>query len=160
MAERREMLKDEKDDVKYMAGTWVVSEGLTDVSVDKSVPLPQFPEDSALFEGQVEIAILPPVVMGRFIQLRRNLLNALPLRIIRTAGHWSRGALITAVIERPAPLLGVLMQTPGVEKVEVGVSEKGSDNDYCWNLGSQVFQLEPASCQEEMIFVTLKEELE
>ncbi len=123
--------------------------------VDESVKLPPFSDASATFEGEVEIAILPPVDMAQLIQLRRNLLDTPYLKILRTAGSWNEGTVITVVVDEPVPLVSMLMEMPEVEKVELWAGREGSDGDFRWDLA---FELKPG-CQRKRVLVTLKKEL-
>jgi hypothetical protein len=112
-------------------------------------------EDTQL-EENLEIAVLPPIDMAMWLKLRRNILFIPDINILGTNGYWRTGAIFNVTLSNQIPLVNMLRQMPEVEKVEVGVSEKGSDGDYYWN---HTLELTPNICQRKMVFVTLKEDM-
>ena len=124
--------------------------------IDKSVTLPPLPEVSTPFEGEIEIAILAPVDMARLIQFRRNLLDTSHLKVLRTAGSWNEGSVITVAVDKPLPLVGVLMEMPEVQSAELWVDEEGAGGDFPWDL---TLELKSGSSPRKRILVTLKKEL-
>ena len=109
--------------------------GMVDVSAsgaasDGSVaPEPEIPasgpvclssEEADLWEGQVEIEIAPPVTIARLLAVTRFLENQLNLKLLQTAGSWTLGSVVTVILDKPLPLVGLLRDTPHLDSVKVG----------------------------------------
>jgi len=109
-------------------------------------------DDSLLFEGEAEIAMVPPADMAQLIRLRRNLRDIPHLKILRTYGRRNGGAAITILIDKPLPLIRILTEMPEVEKVEPWADGATTDNDSPWGLAPEVGLV---SWQRNKILVTL-----
>jgi hypothetical protein len=144
IAEGETIIKDDQDMLK------IVEEGLGASAASYALS-----DTSDLFEGEVVIAILPPVDMAQLIRLRRNLLGTSYLKILRTAGACNEGTLITVVADEPLPLTSMLVKMPEVEKAELRVGEEEADGDFPWDLA---FEPESGNRQRKMVLVTLKKE--
>jgi len=134
----------------------VMEEATAVDSADKSATLSPPQDNSSLFEGEIEIAMPPPVNMAQLIRFRRNLQDISHLKILRTTGSWKEGSVITALMDRPLPLISVLTEMPEVKKAEMWADREAADGDSPW--GSSL-EVGPESWQENRIVVTLKEEL-
>lgn len=104
-------------------------------------------EESSLYQGELELAILPPVDEDGLLQFERGLLESFQLKILSTDGSPSKGSLIIVQIGEPQSFLQGLKQMPEVEEA---VEELGTS--------SQVTGVPPwrfRSKQERRILVTL-----
>lgn len=83
-------------------------------------------EGYALYQGEVELQILPPVDTTELFQFERRLRNSFQLKILGTDGSPSKGSLIIALLTEPQPLLQSLKQMPEVEEAveELDTSSK------------------------------------
>lgn len=72
-------------------------------------------EEPPLYQGELELAILPPVDATGLLQFERKLRDSFQLQILRTAGSPSKGSLITVLLSKPQPLLKGLKQIPEVK---------------------------------------------
>lgn len=109
-------------------------------------------DDSPLFDGEIEMAMAPPVDMAQLIRLRRNLDNFPYLKILRTYGHRNSGAAITILINEPLPLIKILTEMSEVEKVEPCADGEATDTDSPWELAPEVG---PVSRKTKKFLVTL-----
>lgn len=71
-------------------------------------------ERNALYSGEVELALVPPLNAAVVSQLHSMLLSNPELKILRTVGSWERGTTITVFLDRALPLVGVLTEIPEV----------------------------------------------
>ncbi len=71
-------------------------------------------ERSALYSGEVELALAPPLDAAVMSRLHGLLLSNPELKILRTVGSWARGTTITVFLDRPLPLVGVLTEIPEI----------------------------------------------
>jgi len=84
--------------------------------------------DSALFNGEVEIGVLPPVDTVQLTRLTRKLDDVSQLRILKINGYWDEGYIMTVLIDDPLPVIGLLKEIAEVEKAHLWTDEqKGSD---------------------------------
>jgi len=133
-----------------------VEEATTANPADESVTPPAAPDDATPFEGEVKIAVPPPVDMAQLIRLRRNLQDVSHLKIRRTDGSWNEGSVITMLINKPLPLISLLKEMPEVENAELWTGEKEwADGDFPWGLA---FESKPENWQGKKIVVILKKE--
>ncbi len=82
-------------------------------------------EETALYQGEVELAILPPVDAAQLLQFERSLRNSFELEILSTDGSPSKGSLIIALLTEPQPLLRGLKQMPEVEELDTSAQAEG-----------------------------------
>jgi len=73
-------------------------------------------KEPTLYQGEVELAILPPSDATGLIQFQRTLRDSFQLKIVRTDGSPSKGSLITVLLNEPQPLLQGLKQVPKVKE--------------------------------------------
>ncbi len=79
----------------------------------KSAPLKL--ESQALYTGEVELVVASSVEL-KLVSRFYNYLQTVPdLRILYTRGSWDQGTTITVVLEKPIPLINIILETPGVE---------------------------------------------
>jgi hypothetical protein len=71
-------------------------------------------ERSALYSGEVELALAPPLDAAVMSRLHSLLLGNPELKILRTVGSWERGTTITVFLDRALPLVGVLTEIPEI----------------------------------------------
>jgi hypothetical protein len=69
---------------------------------------------SALYAGEIELALAPPVDPALLARLYSRLLSMADMRILRTVGSWDSGSTINLLLERPQPLLSRLLEIPEV----------------------------------------------
>lgn len=67
-----------------------------------------------LYSGEVELVLAPPVDIGRLSLLHERLQGIPSLRVLRTAGSWDEGTVITILLENPMPVLSMLKAIPMV----------------------------------------------
>ena len=78
-------------------------------------PAPIKLDGKALYTGQVELIIAAPVEL-KLVSRFYNYVQTVPeLRILYTRGSWDQGTTITVVLDKPAPLISLISQTPGIE---------------------------------------------
>jgi len=87
-------------------------------------------EEPALYQGELELAILPPVDEAGLLQFGRRLRNSFQLKILSTDGSPSKGSLIAVLLSEPQPLLQGLKQIPevkeAVEELDTSAQVKGT----------------------------------
>jgi hypothetical protein len=87
-------------------------------------------EDSALYEGTVELAIPPPVGLDRMLQLHKNLRHIPQIEVMNLGVSKDKGITIRLFLDSPIPLLKLLGDLPEVEKVSepLGGAKKAADS--------------------------------
>jgi vacuolar-type H+-ATPase subunit H len=70
-----------------------------------------------LFIGTVELALAPPVVLDRMLQLHKHLKQTPHVDVLNLGGSVDRGITIRVVVQDPIPLLKVIGKLPEVNKV-------------------------------------------
>lgn len=120
-----------------------------------TLPLPS--EHSALFKGEAEIAVVPPVDTVQFARLSKKLEDVPHLRVLNTDGYWDEGYIITALIDNPLPLITVLRGMAEVEKAQLWTDgRKGSDGHFP---GWMAFKPRPGGLKGNRAVVRLRKEL-
>ena len=71
-------------------------------------------KDVTLYQGEVELAIMPPINAVELFKFQRTILSSFRSKILSTDGSPSKGALITILLNEPQPLLKALKQIPEV----------------------------------------------
>lgn len=72
-------------------------------------------DSKALYAGQIDLVIPSPVEL-KLVSSLYNYLHTIPeLRILYTRGSWDRDTTITVVLDKPIPLISIILKTPGVE---------------------------------------------
>lgn len=86
-------------------------------------------EGPAPYQGEVELAILPPLDAAELLQFERRLRSSLQLKILSTDGSPSEGSLIKVLLNEPQSILEGLKQMPEVkeaaEKLDTSIQAKG-----------------------------------
>jgi hypothetical protein len=89
---------------------------------DKEKQEPTLPSDEekgqnlALYEGNIEIAIPPPVGLDRMLQFHKHLKQTPQLEVLNLGGSVDKGITIRLHLESPIPLLKILEDLPEVKK--------------------------------------------
>ena len=81
-------------------------------------------DSRVLYTGEVELIIVAPVELQLVSRLYNYLQTVPDLKVLYTRGSWDRGTTITVVLEKPLPLVSIILETPGVE-VTPAQLEKG-----------------------------------
>ena len=78
-------------------------------------PAPVKLDSQALYAGQVELVIPAPVELKLVSKFYTYLHTISELRILYTRGSWDRDTTITVVLDKPLPLIGLILKTPDVK---------------------------------------------
>lgn len=99
----------------------VLPEATKATEADKKAP--------TLYQGELELAILPPINAAELLQFERRLRNSFQLKILSTHGSPSKGSLINVMLNEQQPLLQSLKQMPevkeAVEKLDIATQANG-----------------------------------
>jgi vacuolar-type H+-ATPase subunit H len=76
-------------------------------------------EDSALYEGTVDLAIRPPIVLDRIVKLHRHLKKTPQIKVTDVRRSDDRGLRMRLLLPKRTPLLEVLKAFPEVKTVAV-----------------------------------------
>jgi hypothetical protein len=68
----------------------------------------------SLYAGEIELVVASPVEPALLARLYSKLLAIPDIRILRSVGSWESGTTITLLLERPQPLVGLLLGIPEV----------------------------------------------
>jgi membrane protein involved in colicin uptake len=72
-------------------------------------------DSKAIYNGEVELFIPVPVEL-KMVSKLYNYLQTIPeLKVLHTRGSWDKGTAITVVLDKPMPLISILLKIPGVE---------------------------------------------
>ena len=74
-----------------------------------------------LYEGIVQLTIVPPIDLGQVRKLEEHLDQVQDLRLVLVGGSVDEGTEIVVSADKPIPLIDVLREMPPVEQV----SKKG-----------------------------------
>ena len=74
-------------------------------------------KSSALYDGNVELVIPPPIAPDRLLKLGRQLRHTPQIRVLSLKGSLVQGIRIRLLLRTPVPLLNILKAIPEVEKV-------------------------------------------
>ena len=80
-------------------------------------------EALALYNGTIELAILPPVSLQQILQLHEHLRPITQMNVLNLGGSVDKGITIRICIETPIPLLKILRDLPEVEKASDELEE-------------------------------------
>ena len=75
----------------------------------KTEPEPTKEESQSLYTGEVELTIAKPVNPSMVTKLYNYLQTTPEIKFVRTSGSWDRGTTITVVLDKPIPLISVLL---------------------------------------------------
>jgi hypothetical protein len=99
-------------------------------------------EAPTLYQGELELAILPPISAAELLQFERKLRNSLQLKILSTDGSPSKGSLITVMLNEQQPLLQRLKQMPevkeAVEELDIATQANGILSPFENNGGKRI----------------------
>ena len=85
------------------------------ISTEKTGPAPLKLDSQAIYNGEVELFIPVPVEL-KMVSKLYNYLQTIPeLKVLHTRGSWDRGTAITVVLDKPMPLISIILKIPGVE---------------------------------------------
>ena len=70
-----------------------------------------------LFEGIVDLVILPPVDLGQMKELEKSLHQIQDLRVVLISGSVDKGTKVVVSARKPVPLVSVVSEMPLVEQV-------------------------------------------
>lgn len=80
-------------------------------------------KSQALYAGEVELEVSPPVDIAKMSELTSRL-EAIPeIKILRTVGSWDRGTTIAIMVDKAIPLISLLSVIPNIEAMP-GLPEK------------------------------------
>jgi cell division septum initiation protein DivIVA len=82
-------------------------------------------ESPALYQGAIELEIMPPISLAGILQLHRHLASTPEIKTLYVKGTANKGIIIRLFLRSPAPLLDVLEALPEVGRV----SDKGKVTD-------------------------------
>ena len=74
-------------------------------------------EEAELYEGMVELVVLPPNDLGQIKKLEEGLWQVQDLRPVLIGGSTDEGAKIVVSVGKPIPLIHVLREMPPIEEV-------------------------------------------
>jgi cell division septum initiation protein DivIVA len=102
--------------------------GPASIEIRQAVPLPSQEgrdkeKSSALYDGNVELVIPPPIAPGRLLKLGRQLRHTRQIRVLSLKGSLVQGVRIKLFLRARIPLLNILKAIPDVEKVSGGPSK-------------------------------------
>ncbi len=92
---------------------------LTETSVDGGGDPTAGDASSALYEGTVELAICPPIVLDRVVKLHRHLKKTPQIKVMDVRRSDDRGLQMRLHVPKRTPLLEVLKAFPEVKRVAV-----------------------------------------
>ena len=72
---------------------------------------------AGLYEGVMELTIVPPIDLGQMENLEKDLRQVENLRLVLVGGSVDEGNKIVVSAEKPIPLLRILGEMPAVEQV-------------------------------------------
>ena len=108
---------------------------------------------SYLYSGEVDLVLAPPVDVNRVSTRYAQLQNIPGLQVLRTAGSWEEGTIVTIVLDEPSPVISLLEAIPMVEAMPKPVEGKGT---FMAGLGS----LGDKGRQRERIAITFRDQEE
>lgn len=107
-------------------------------------------DDFPLVDGEVEIAMAPPVDAVQLIRFQRNLRHVPRLNVSSTSGSPNGWTVITVLIAEPRPLISLLRGMPEVEKVELWTGKDAGNDDFPWG---SVFDSKPERRQKSIVVI-------
>ena len=83
-------------------------------------------EDLDLYDGTIELAMLPPVSLQQMLQVHQYLRHMQQVKVLNLGGSVDKGITIRVYLETPVPLLKILRDLPDVERVSAESAEPES----------------------------------
>lgn len=82
---------------------------------EEPISAPLTLDTQALYDGEIELTIAPPIDPVAVSKLYNQLQMAPEIKILYTRGSWNQGTTITVSLDRPLPLLDIISRTPNIE---------------------------------------------
>jgi hypothetical protein len=142
------------EEVEKLEGRYISEENLSNEGKNiKEItsPVSKAIDSKTIFNGEVDLYIPVPVELKMVSKLYTYLQTIPELKILHTRGSWDKGTVITVVLDKPMPLVSIILKMPGV-KVTPGLLEKES-----LNKGKPGFLLRSGNKDVEGIQLILKE---
>jgi len=79
-----------------------------------------------LYEGTVELAMLPPVSLQQMLQVHQHLRHMQQIKVLNLGGSVDKGITIRVYLETPVPLLKIVRELPDVERASAAPAESES----------------------------------
>lgn len=107
--------------------TETTTDDTTDDTGEENPPSQQKEEEGNpdLFTGTVELALPPPVILDRMLQLHKHLKQTPHVDVLNLGGSVDKGITIRVLVQDPTPLLKVIGKLPEVDEA----SEELTDAD-------------------------------
>ena len=85
--------------------------------------IPQKLDSEAVYEGEVELAIPPPLDPAALSKLFNYLQVTPDMKVLYNRGSWDRGAVITVSLDKPLKFIGMISRISGL-KMAPGLPQK------------------------------------
>ncbi|MFC1990229.1 hypothetical protein ACFLVW_06745, partial [Chloroflexota bacterium] len=99
-------------------------------------------DSQTLYAGEVELTIASQAELQLVARLYNYLQTIPELKILYTKGSWDKGTTIAIVLEKPLPLISILLETSGVtvtpELLEKDALMKGKSGPLPREVGKEV----------------------
>jgi DNA-binding response OmpR family regulator len=79
-----------------------------------------------LYDGTIELAMLPPVSLQQMLQVHQHLRHVQQMNVLNLGGSVDKGITIRVYLETPIPLLKILSDLPDVERASAESAEPES----------------------------------
>jgi cell division septum initiation protein DivIVA len=86
-------------------------------------------KSSALYDGNVELVIPPPIAPDRLLKLGRQLRHTPQIRVLSLKGSLVQGIRIRLLLRTPVPLIEILEAIPEVDKVSGALKKANETNN-------------------------------
>jgi vacuolar-type H+-ATPase subunit H len=86
-------------------------------------------KSSALYDGNVELVIPPPIAPDRLLKLGRQLRHTRQIRVLSLKGSLVQGIRIRLLLRTPVPLIEILEAIPEVDKVSGDLKKANETNN-------------------------------
>ena len=86
----------------------------------------QLPDEQALFIGEVELAIAPPVWLNLLSKLYAHLQAIPDVKLLWTTSSREQETTITLMVEKSTPLVGMMTQIPEIKVTAEAVDKASS----------------------------------
>ena len=93
-------------------------------------------DTSGMYEGEVELTIVPPVGLALLSEIHNELDKIPEAKVLQTVGSWDKSTSIKVLLEKPMPLAQILTRIPGVE-MDQEMTEKGKFKSSTSNLSGK-----------------------
>ena len=79
-----------------------------------------------LYDGTIELAILPPVSLQQMLQVHQHLQHMQQMKVLNLGGSVDKGITIRVYLKMPVPLLKIVRELPDVERASAESAEPES----------------------------------